>query len=98
MRLVAYLRTSTSGGSGDSLAAQEEACREWAAERCHEVALVQSDEGISGGLGPEDRPGLAGSIVEVEAGRADGLLTVLTAVALTCAVTGSQASGAVTPP
>jgi hypothetical protein len=39
VRLVAYLRTSTNGGSGDSLAAQEDACREWATERGHDVVL-----------------------------------------------------------
>lgn len=75
MRLASYLRTSTNGnGNGDSLAAQEDACRTWAKEHGHEVIAVQSDEGLSGGLGVADRPGLADALAAIEQGDVDGLI------------------------
>jgi DNA invertase Pin-like site-specific DNA recombinase len=49
MRLVAYLRTSTGNGNGDSLGAQEDACREWATAHGHEVVSTFEDRGVSGG-------------------------------------------------
>jgi DNA invertase Pin-like site-specific DNA recombinase len=73
-RLTAYLRTSTDNGTGDSLDAQEDACRAWASAHGHEVVSTFQDLGVSGGLPADQRPGLANAIVEVEEGRAEGLV------------------------
>ena len=75
MRLAIYTRTSTQNGAGsDSLAAQEEVCRTWAAANGHEVAVVHRDDALSGGLGIEERPGLAAALLSVEQGEADGMV------------------------
>jgi DNA invertase Pin-like site-specific DNA recombinase len=74
MRLAAYLRTSTSNGAGDSLDAQEEACRSWAEVEGHEVEDVFRDAGVSGGLPVDERPGLAAALVQVEEQEVDGLV------------------------
>lgn len=75
MRLVAYVRTSTANAAnGDSPAAQEEACRAWAAANRHDIAAVHVDRGLSGKLGPDDRPGLAPALVAVERSDADGVV------------------------
>jgi len=72
VKLVAYLRTSTQ--SAGNPAAQEDACRAWATTEGHEVAEVRTDRGLSGKLGPDDRPGLAAALVAVEQGDADGVV------------------------
>jgi DNA invertase Pin-like site-specific DNA recombinase len=75
MRLAVYVRTSTQNGAGsDSLAAQEEACRAWAAENGHEIAAVQRDDALSGTLGVDDRPGLAAALLGLEHGGSDGIV------------------------
>jgi DNA invertase Pin-like site-specific DNA recombinase len=74
VKLVAYVRTSTRGGNGDSLAAQEDACRRWAEAEGHEVMAVQRDDGVSGGKPVDERPGLAAALVAIEAGDGDGIL------------------------
>lgn len=74
MKLVAYVRTSRLAVNGDSLAAQEDACRSWAGTAGYDVVGVYEDDGLSGGLGVEDRPGLAAALVELEGGRAEGLV------------------------
>jgi DNA invertase Pin-like site-specific DNA recombinase len=75
MRLVAYCRTSTQNGAGgDSLDAQEQACRDWATQNGHEVVVVFRDDALSGALGVEDRPGLASSLVALDDGSVDGLV------------------------
>ncbi len=75
MQLVAYVRTSTANaGNGDSPAAQEDACRAWATGQGLGVVAVHVDRGLSGKLGPDDRPGLAAALVAVERGDADGLV------------------------
>jgi len=74
MKLVAYVRTSRLAVNGDSLAAQEDACRSWAGTAGYDVVGVYEDDGLSGGLGVEDRPGLAAALVEIEGGRAEGLV------------------------
>lgn len=75
VRLVAYARTSTANGpSGDSLAAQEEACRRWAAANGHEVVAVRRDSGVSGGKPVDERPGLAAALVAIEDGEAEGVV------------------------
>lgn len=75
LRLVAYTRTSTANGAGgDSLAAQEAACREWAAEHGHDVITVYADPALSGALPVDQRPGLAAALFALEDGEADGLV------------------------
>ena len=75
MKLAIYARTSThNGAGGDSLIAQEEACRAWADGQGHTVVAVHHDQAMSGGLGVEDRPGLAAAILALEEGVADGLV------------------------
>jgi DNA invertase Pin-like site-specific DNA recombinase len=75
MKLVIYARTSTHNGAGsDSLAAQEQACRDWSEANGHEVVSVYRDEALSGALGIEARPGLESALVAIEAGEADGLV------------------------
>jgi len=75
MRLVIYTRTSTQNGAGqDSLEAQADVCRAWAAEQGHEVVDVHQDEALSGRLPVERRPGLLGALMALEDGTADGLV------------------------
>jgi DNA invertase Pin-like site-specific DNA recombinase len=76
LRLVAYCRVSTNGQAikGDSPAAQEEACRAWASEHDHEVIAVETDNGFSGTLDAEERPGLTAALVAIADGEADGLI------------------------
>lgn len=75
MNLIAYCRTSTQNGAGsDSLAAQESACREWAAANGHQVELVFKDDALSGALGIEGRPGLASALMALDDKQADGLV------------------------
>jgi DNA invertase Pin-like site-specific DNA recombinase len=76
LRLIAYVRVSTAGQAvnGDSPAAQEEACRAWADDHGHQVVRVAADNGLSGKLDADDRPGLAAALVEIESGNADGLV------------------------
>jgi DNA invertase Pin-like site-specific DNA recombinase len=75
MNLVAYSRTSTQNGAGsDSLDAQEDECRKWAAANGHEIVHVCRDEAISGTLEVEKRPGLLCALMAVEDGTADGII------------------------
>lgn len=75
MRLVIYARTSTHNGAGsDSLAAQADACRAWAAEHGHTAIAVHRDQALSGSLGIEGRPGLAAALIDLEQGTADGIV------------------------
>jgi DNA invertase Pin-like site-specific DNA recombinase len=73
--LIAYTRTSTLNGAGqDSLEAQADACREWAAANGHEVVAVHRDEALSGSLPVERRPGLLAALDALQQGEADGLI------------------------
>lgn len=73
--MVIYARTSTANGKGqDSLEAQQDACRAWASEHDHEIVAVCRDEALSGGLGVEDRPGLARALLALEEDEADGII------------------------
>lgn len=76
VRLVGYTRTSSNGngGSEDSLAAQADACREWAESKGHELVALHSDGGLSGGLPVDQRPELMRALLDIEQGRADGLV------------------------
>ena len=75
-RLVAYARVSSVNKAlnEDSPEAQLEACRRWAGAEGHEIVAEFIDNGISGRVDADDRPGLAACIVEVEDGRADGVV------------------------
>lgn len=70
--VVAYLRVSTAeqADSGAGLAAQRATIEADAARRGWTVIEWFSDEGISGGKGVKDRPGLAAAVAAVEADRA----------------------------
>jgi DNA invertase Pin-like site-specific DNA recombinase len=62
--LVPYLRVSTDEQSTDS-SGQLHAIRAWAAAHGHQLTEPQVDEGLSGSLGPDRRPGLARSLALV---------------------------------
>lgn len=74
MNLAAYCRTSSTGDGTDSLAAQAQACADWACRSGHEIVATFNDEGLSGRLPVEQRPGLLGALLCVEEGRAAGLV------------------------
>lgn len=75
MRVVGYVRVSTRQQTlGDSLAAQEQAIRDWAGGRGHEVVDVVGDAGASGTLDSADRPGLLAAVSACEAGDAEALV------------------------
>lgn len=75
MRIIIYARTSTANGAGnDSLGAQEDVCRAWATEHGHDVVSVFVDDGLSGRLAVEQRPGLLAALMALEDGQADGLV------------------------
>lgn len=61
MLLVPYLRVSTDEQSTDS-SGQLHAIRQWAAAHSHDLTDPQTDEGLSGALGPDRRPGLAAAL------------------------------------
>jgi DNA invertase Pin-like site-specific DNA recombinase len=64
MLLVPYLRVSTDDQSTDS-SGQMHAIRQWAAEHGHQLTEPLADEGLSGALGPDRRPGLAAALAQV---------------------------------
>jgi DNA invertase Pin-like site-specific DNA recombinase len=78
LRLVAYLRVSTESQAlaGTSVPEQRRVVEQWASEHGYEIVSVHCDNGISGTLDTEDRPGLAAALVEIEDGSADGLVMV----------------------
>jgi DNA invertase Pin-like site-specific DNA recombinase len=78
LRLIAYVRVSTNGQAtkGDSPAAQEEACREWGDHNGHMTVSLEADNGLSGTLAAEERPGLTAALLAMADGEADGLVFV----------------------
>jgi DNA invertase Pin-like site-specific DNA recombinase len=75
LRPPVYSRTSTQNGAGsDSLTAQEDGCRGWAAGAGHEVVATFRDDALSGSLRIEDRPGLGAALLAIEDGTVDGLV------------------------
>jgi DNA invertase Pin-like site-specific DNA recombinase len=76
---VIYLRVSTDGQrvSGLGREAQEAACREHCARHGWAVQAVHCDDGLSGTLPVEERPGLAAA---VEAARAAGVVLLVYSV------------------
>jgi DNA invertase Pin-like site-specific DNA recombinase len=75
-RAVLYLRQSVTDSPGDSLsiASQEAALRELAAERGYAVAGVSADHDLKGWQDEEERPGLAAALGAVREGRAGVVL------------------------
>jgi DNA invertase Pin-like site-specific DNA recombinase len=73
MRLVSYTRQSVQNG-GDSLEAQLDAILTWTAEVGSVLIAEFTDDGLSGTLDEDGRPGLAGAILAIEEGRADALI------------------------
>jgi DNA invertase Pin-like site-specific DNA recombinase len=76
MRYVIYLRVSTDqqADTGQGLAIQEAACRDWLRRGRHRLVEVCTDAGRSGGADIGHRPGLARALALVGADRADGVL------------------------
>src|SRR4051794_28784928 len=74
--VIAYTRVSTEeqAASGAGLAAQRATIEAEAARRGWAIIDWHSDEGISGGKGIEDRPGLAAAVAAVESGKAGTLI------------------------
>src|SRR5579864_6998410 len=73
MRLASYTRQSVQNG-GDSLVAQLDAILTWTADTGHVLVAEFTDDGLSGTLDEDGRPGLAGAILAIEDGRADALI------------------------
>lgn len=76
VKLVAYLRVSTieQAAHGFGLDVQRTAIRKAAKTLGARIVAWTSDEGKSGALGAEDRPGLAEALELIDSGRADGLI------------------------
>jgi DNA invertase Pin-like site-specific DNA recombinase len=76
MRAVGYLRVSTSEQveSGLGLEAQRAKVGMGAALRDWELVEVIADEGVSGTVAPEGRPGMARALSMLRAGEADALI------------------------
>jgi DNA invertase Pin-like site-specific DNA recombinase len=74
LRLVGYLRVSTSGQVADGLGLdiQESAIRSWCKEHDHRLVGFHSDEGVSGTT--DERDGLQEALAAVRFNGADGLV------------------------
>ncbi len=75
-RVVGYLRVSTNEQveSGLGLDAQRAAIHAEVVRRGWTLVQLYADEGVSGGVAPEDRPGLSQALQEVQSGRAGTLV------------------------
>ncbi len=73
---VGYVRVSTSdqAGHGYGLDAQRTAIEAHAVARGWHVIAIHADEGVSGTIGVDQRPGLSAAIDDVTSGRADALV------------------------
>jgi DNA invertase Pin-like site-specific DNA recombinase len=69
LRAALYARVSVSNGS-DSIPAQLEHCRAYAATEGFGIVAEFSDDGISGAKGDDERDGLAAAIAAIEDGQA----------------------------
>lgn len=76
MRLVGYLRVSTErqAEEGFGLPAQEAAVRAWCKKHGHKLVTLARDQGVSGTVSAEERPGLAEALSLVRTGEAEGLV------------------------
>ncbi|WP_235871074.1 recombinase family protein [Rhodococcus spongiicola] len=73
---VAYLRVSTKEQriSGAGIGAQRAAIEAAAEREGWTITAWHSDEGISGGKGPAERPGLAAALADITSGRAERMI------------------------
>lgn len=71
-RALLYARSS--GRSAESIASQGATCEGWAVDNGYEIVGAFSDDGVSGTVGHESRPGLAAALVALEAGEASLLI------------------------
>ena len=78
LRLVGYVRVSTEeqAREGLSLDAQRQRLAAYAAAHGAVLVSVEADNGLSGSIAPERRPGLARALARVRRGEADGLAVV----------------------
>ena len=76
MNLVAYVRVSTDrqAEEGFGLEVQRSSIEKWAKKAGHDVVAHHSDEGLSGSLNVDDRPGLAAALASIRDGGAAGLV------------------------
>lgn len=76
-RVMGYVRVSTGdqAAEGFGLASQRDAITAYCAAAGYELVAVHADEGISGTLGPDQRPGLAAILAAAEAGEIDAVIT-----------------------
>jgi DNA invertase Pin-like site-specific DNA recombinase len=76
MKVVGYIRVSTEKQTNDGLglAVQEKSVRRWAREHGHRLVRIVRDEGVSGALPAEERPGLAEALLLIANGKAAGLV------------------------
>lgn len=76
MKLVAYLRVSTDrqAEEGFGLDVQHQSIKKWCKQHDHRIVAVTADEGVSGTVQAEDRPGLADALALIRHGRAEGLV------------------------
>lgn len=74
MPVIGYARVSTANQAlGDSVNAQAQAIRDWAAGRGDRVVGIEMDLGRSGALDAVDRPGLLAAVGAIEGGLASVL-------------------------
>ena len=76
MHAIIYARVSTrdQAASGLGIEAQIARCRAWAEYRGYQVTEVVSENGVSGTLAPDARPGLGRALHALTAGQADALV------------------------
>ncbi len=76
MNAIIYARVSTQeqAESGLGIEAQVSRCRGWADYRGHQVAEVVTENGVSGALAPDERPGLGAALQTLADGKADALV------------------------
>src|SRR5438105_3363757 len=76
MRLVGYLRVSTTAQVKDGLGlpVQERLIKAWARKEGHRLVRILSDNGRSGTLAETERPGLLDALRAVETHEAEGIV------------------------
>lgn len=75
MKVVSYLRVSTEQQlDGFGLDVQAETIQAWASRHGYELTQTFKDEGLSGTLDAQERPGLASALDAIKQGEADGIV------------------------
>jgi DNA invertase Pin-like site-specific DNA recombinase len=74
VKLALYARASDANGDENSIADQFSVGHFWADEHGHEIVSEHADDAVRGELAHDERPGLAAALVDIERGKADGLL------------------------